>query len=206
MPADLVLPDNIAVRCSLTISRPGRVSGRSTDLGIRIASYNPPFNLNRGQAYWSGEFELAPTDRGNEEQRGIIEATVVSYLHGNRTVKIPISRSSILDITGALVTDSTGEKLVSSSAKVILKKGAYFTIDDKLYMFIGENKDVKSTQSAQKIEPNDTFPPYDKSKTINKSVEYQNPYLLGVLPQDATVLLDREGTFAGPWVFPFVSA
>ena len=92
MPADLNFPSDVAsVRCSLAVSSPGRVSGRSSDLGIRIASYNPSFNLNRGQQFWAGEFEIAPTDRGNEEHRGIIEALIVEYSRGNKTVHIPVS-------------------------------------------------------------------------------------------------------------------
>ena len=209
MPADLRFPEDIAsVRCSITVSRPGRISGRSDDLGIRIASYQTPFNLNRGQAYWSGEFEIAPTDRGNEEHRGIIEAIIISYLHGNRSVHIPISRSSLItfnkDVTGDMTTVAANRMdfaRTSGLTEINFKQGTYFTIEDKLYAFIGANKNVKTTT----IIADDTFPPYPSAQATGKTVEYEEPYLLGVLPRETSVLLDREGSFAGPWIIPFVS-
>ena len=217
MPDYLEFPTDVAsVRCSLTISRPGRVSGRSSDLGIRIASYNQPFNLNRGQAYWSGEFEIAPTDRGNEEHRGIIEAIIVSYLHGNKTIKIPVSRSSIVTFNqepvGDMMTAANNKMTFTSSAitAINFKQGTYFTIDDKLYMFFAANKNViagPNDTNTRKLPilSGDTFPPYPTAQATGRIVEYKEPYLLGVLPQDSSVLLDREGSFAGPWVIPFVS-
>lgn len=210
MAADLRFRNDVAsIRCSLTISRPGRISGRSSDLGIRIASYNQPFNLNRGQAYWSGEFEIAPTDRGSEVDRGIIEAIIVRYLHGNTTIHIPVSRSSLVTFNRDLgqnesMMTATGNRMTMVSnliTTINFRRGTYFTIDDKLYMFIGSDKNVK----LNGIATTDTFPPYPMNQVSGQVVEYLEPYLLGVLPQDSSVLMDREGSFAGPWVVPFVS-
>ena len=208
MPADLNFPSDVAaIRCSLTVGNPGTVTGRSSDLGIQIASYNPPFTLRRGQRFWSGEFEIAPTDKGNEEHRGIIEALIVDYLQGNQSVHIPVSRSSLVTFNqtpvGAMMTDSNNTMTFQSASitEINFKKGTYFTVEDKLYIYKGSNKNVKSVG----ILAGDTFPPYPAMQKTGVGVEYLNPYLLGILPQDQTVLMDREGTFAGPWIIPFVS-
>ena len=210
MPADLTFPSDIAsVRCSLTISRPGRISGRSSDLGIRIASYNQPYNLNRGQAYWSGELEIAPTDKSSEVQRGIIEATIADYLQGNRSIHIPVSRSTLVTFN---TPPPANENMITLNRNrmtyqtggvtdITFRKGTYFTINDKLYMFIGNDKNVK----VASIVAADTFPRYPAAQNASQSVEYENPYLLGILPVDTSILLDREGSFAGPWIIPFVS-
>lgn len=214
MAADLEFPTNIegfGISCDITVANPGRIGGRSQDLGIRIANQSQPYNFNRGQQYWSGEFEIAVTDRTLQKERGIIEAIVVDYLSGGKSLKIPISRMSLIDFapkapTTDLITRGNSTFSSAGVTGITFNAGTYFTVDDVLYMYKGLSPKNVEFSVSEATSPSDYFPEYN-SQTVgtNKVVEWEEPYVVAILPSEVGMAMRREGTFAGPWTFPFVS-
>ena len=214
MPADIELSSEVemlATGCTLQRMQPGRIAGKSDETGVDMGE------MIEGERYWSGTWELAPSDRTDEAlaAQAEIEAALQGYENLQRTLRIRIGASRGIDRiefqrTGGIVFDPpvnaelrtavNGKRFAMAGAvpdSIIVRPGFWFTFQDRLYIYAGQN-DI----NVSRTDIVDCVPPFTNTRN-NLNVEFRDPYVIGKFPQVDGTPLTMSGDLAGPWTIPF---
>lgn len=205
--ADLAFPlDKIRIEgCHLTLETPGKVGGRTDELGIPIPQ------IKRGQYYWKASLNIASRMNAVFDD-GLLMESFITRIQRGQTIQTPVYRNDSVGHKGyrfldasdnevssaGVVTIATGNKRFNSSTntRIILKAGCVFTVDNILYQYDGSAGD---TLDATATDLTGIYPDFQGANP--NPVELENPYFVGFLRQGDFIEMPRNSGVFGPWSF-----
>ena len=214
--AQVEIPDTVAIptRVDLFLNPDGRLGGIAGNYGSARG------NLNRGRAYWSASVDYAAKPRAVFEDGLRMEALLTRVQRG-QTLRVPAYRWDKWR-AGYAYRDAQGNDLPASAvagtlavatggmrfsgltyvpqgggtgnARVFLKAGCMFTVNNVLYQYDGTAGDPLDATSANLsgVYPDPVF-------SAGDAVELAAPYFVGILQEGSSIRLARAGGRFGPW-------
>lgn len=208
--AQVTFPSSLVpTRVDLYVNPDGRLGGVASDRGFRRS------NVQRGQTYWAASVDFAARPKAVFEE-GLATEALISRVQRGQTAAIPVWRrdrwrrgyayrnaggTEIPEsaVTGSVSISSTGERFSgTSAARIELKAGCYFTVDNVLYMYDGS---AGAALDAVATDLTGIFP--DPVWKAGDAVELANPYFVGILQEGAAIRLPRDATGVGPSFGPW---